>query len=248
MIDTIVHSYEGRYAWEVGREVITRVVPSDYNLSRINPNVPALSVQYQTWYTKDGAYVGNVRGGAIRYGADGKPINPEEYGLVLKTVNLRTIPYPQGDPKRYDPLQPMRDNYEAYKSGGTSDGFLTYEIQSLLNLARDYYAELEANANALGIELKAATQADTIGVLMSTFGSKAGAIGALVSAAGWIVQALSGKGKLTEELKTTMEKAQKDLAEISAIYNVYVPAKNSSIWVVSALAIGAAVIIKKRKK
>ncbi len=245
MADAIVHSYAGRNLWEVGRDSIQRVIPEGYLMSRLNPYVPTLGVAYDTYYTKDGAYVGNTRGGAVRVNPDGTPFDWSV--LEKRTVFVRSIPYPQNDTKRYEVLQPMRDNYEAYKAGTTTAGFLDYEVQALRNLATDYYRELELNANALGVELKAASTADTNGVLMTTFGTSAGPIGAIVSATGWLIQALSGKKKLTKELQTTLEKAQKDLTEISAIYNVYAP-KTQNKWLLPALAIGGGILLALKKR
>lgn len=254
--NSIIHSYSGRYLWDKGLDANPYQVPANYLMSKTNGFVPSLNVDYQTWYTKDGVYVGNTRGGATRVEIDSKnpngpgiPINPNDYNLELRTVKVRIIPYPINDPKRYDALQPMRDNYAEYKAGKTTAGFVEHEIKALENLGFDYYKELEANAVALGAELKGATTADTIGVLLATFGSSAGTFGAIVSGVGWLVQSLSGKKRLTKEFQELAAKGQKDLAEINSIYTVYnPPVKSNSTLLFGVLAAMGAVIYYKRKK
>lgn len=251
--NSVIHSYAGRYGWDRGTDFNPYAVPANYVMSKNNAFVPSLNVDYQTWYTKGGDYVGNTRGGATRVEVDpvtgkAKPINPADYGLELRTVKVRIVPYPTNDAKRYDPLQPMRDNFTEYKAGKTTAGFVSHEIKALENLGFDYYKELEANAVALGAELKGATTADTIGVLLATFGSSAGPFGAIVTATGWLVQSLSGKKKLTKEFQELAAKGQKDLAEINTIYSVYKPKESDNTLIFILLATLFGLIYYKRKK
>lgn len=258
--NSIIHSYAGKYEWDRvdrGGQQRNEPIPLSYEMSKRNPYFPYDTIEIETWYTKDGGYVGNTRGGATRVEIDPvtgkeKPINPADYGLELRRVQVKTRRYP---PKKtddirvqYDPLQPMRDNYAEYKAGRTTTGFIAYEIKALENLGLDYYKELEANALALGAELKGATTVDTVGVLLATFGSGAGPFGAIVSATGWLVQSLSGKKKLTKEFQDLAAKGQKDLAEINAIYAIYKPVQKNNLLIFTVLAAIVGLIIYKKKK
>ena len=160
---------------------------------------------------------------------------------------IRDSPYAKDSAKSYDPLQPMRDNYGEYQAGRTTAGFVAHEITALENLAFDYYKELEANALALGAELKTATTVDSIGVLMATFGAAAGGIGAIVSGVGWLVQSVSGKKRLTKEFQALVEKGQKDLAEIKALYAVYKPASESNFLLFLLLGLFGFIVYKRKK-
>lgn len=250
--NSVIHTYAGRFAWDRGTDFQAYEVPAGYVMSKNNPFVSSLYVDYQTYYTKDGVYVGNTRGGATRVDANGNPINPADYNLELRTVKVRIIPYPENNAKRYDPLQPMRDNFTEYNAGRTTAGFVDQEVKALENLGFDYYKELEANALALGAELKGATTVDTIGVLLTTFGSSAGPLGAIVSATGWLVQSLSGKKRLTKEFQELAAKGQKDLAEINTVYAVYKPATDGSnaliLGGVIAVGLGLFYTFKNKKK
>lgn len=245
--NSVIHTYAGRFEWDKGTDFQAYQVPANYVMSKNNPFVPALYTDYQTYFTKDGTYVGNTRGGATRVNQKGIPINPEDYGLELRTVKVRIVPYPKNDPKTFDPLQPMRDNYAEYQAGKTTSGFVEREVTALENLAFDYYKELEANALALGAELKTASVVDSVGVLMATFGASAGGIGAIVSGVGWLVQSLSGKKRLTKEFQALVEKGQKDLGEIKALYAVYKPATESNFLIFLLLGLFGFIYYKRKK-
>lgn len=251
MTDAIIHSYAGRYQWEVGREVIDRVVPANAAMSKLNPYVPSLGTAYETYYTKDGAYVGNPRGGATRVvlGPDGKPLPFDWNSLEKRTVYVRNIAYDFNDPKRYNALQPMRDNYNEWKSGKTIDNFLSYEIASLQNLAVDYYNQFAETAQVLGEDVKRASIVDGIGVLLTTVGTSTSTtgIGAVVAGVGWLTQLLSGKKKLSKELQSTLEQGQKDLAEISKIFNEYTAKEKTSNYLLYLGLAALGVIVYKSR-